>query len=136
MKTIFNDKLQEINKNFGVQCGSVDFANQKSFYLNISTWVSPESDDVSYRSFVKSVKSSVSNKIANLSFINEYMIDVDIRQSGFRFGKKSYLKVSLTLLTDGSLFDIGAVSVDISKNVIDSIVMMNKKQYSFSLRKK
>jgi len=97
--------ILSIDNKFKTLYGTVDHKNLKSIYLKILTWAEPiDSFDV-YDSEISKLKKRFKNKLNDVLPKNKfksgkYIVDFDIKNSGVRFGKKSYLNVSVTLFTN------------------------------------
>tara|TARA_R110000824_G_scaffold8027_2_gene36588 strand:- start:4179 stop:4625 length:447 start_codon:yes stop_codon:yes gene_type:complete len=119
-----------IDSNFRTYYGSVDTKKPKSVFINISSWFSPliENDDISFwdrkvRSLKRKITSSAISSINPQIFTRDKnIIDLDIRTSGIRTGKKSYMNCELTLfLTHPVNIKSEEVSNNI-KNITNSIL--------------
>ena len=88
---------REINtktsKYFRTSYGTVDVKSLKSLYLNLSSWVEPLHDlerwgerinKMKYR-----IKSTVHTQIPQTPFKEKVIIDLDLRSSGIKKGKRS-----------------------------------------------
>jgi len=89
--------------NYKVSYGTVDSTLNQSIYLNLSTWVEPMVSEFDAKKLIsnlnKTIKQSVYENIQNSDFDGRYIIDVDIRESGFRYGKRSFMSCNITLYT-------------------------------------
>lgn len=101
-----------ISDKYSVSIGTVDEKNPKSVYIMISTWLTPKSDsEIDYSRVIfnmnKHLKSYVSN-ILNQDFFNPELtiIDLDMRQSGIKYGKRSYVSLEVTLYQKDNPLDI------------------------------
>ena len=92
-------------KNFNVKYGTVDNKNLKSLYLNISSWIKPLIDDeLNYSRIIKNlnklIRQSTYNFLStnlNSSFFKDhFIVDFDLRKSGIKYGKTSYLSCEIT----------------------------------------
>ena len=92
-------------KNYNVVFGSVNNKTSKAVYINISAWAEPMIEsDVNYTRIIKDLNKMVKQKIFNHldskenNFIkNNTIVDFDIRESGIRFGKRSFINCEVTL---------------------------------------
>jgi hypothetical protein len=113
--------LKKFN-NYKVSYGTVDSTLNQSIYLNLSTWVQPITSDFDAKklisSLTKTIKQSVYENIQNTHFNGNYIIDVDIRESGFRFGKSSFMSCNITLFTNVPVVDIEDSVSTISDKII------------------
>ncbi len=85
-------------KNYNVTFGSVNNKNPKAIYINISSWAQPkEEDELSYTSSIRGLNKKIRQNLFNtlsedsdsLFDKNRTIVDLDIRESGIRYGKSS-----------------------------------------------
>ena len=101
MKTGKQFKLN-LNKDFNTYYGSVDYKNPKSIYINISSWFSPLKECDNWDRAVSNLKRNIKHHISstntdNLFLEKKQIIDLDIRTSGIRKDKRSYMNCEITL---------------------------------------
>jgi len=101
MKTGKQFKLN-LNKDFNTYYGSVDYKNPKSIYINISSWFSPLKECDNWDRAVSNLKRNIKHHISstntdNLFLEKKQIIDLDIRTSGIRPNKRSYMNCEITL---------------------------------------
>lgn len=93
-------------KNYNVVFGSVNNKHPKAVYINLSSWVQPKCDDeFNYnrviRDLNKKIKQTLFNHFSNIpedDIIEERtIVDLDIRESGIRYGKRSFMSCEITL---------------------------------------
>lgn len=93
-------------KNYNIVYGTVNNKNPKALYINISSWAEPLIDDtINYARVIKDFDKSIRQNIYDYlkeSVVTPFMkdftiVDFDIRKSGVRFGKRSYLSCEITL---------------------------------------
>ena len=86
---------------FKTSYGTVDVSSLRSIYLNMSTWVEPIVEATNWVPPIKKVKSTIKHKIHNqLSdspFKDKTIVDLDLRASGIKQGKRSFLRCEVTL---------------------------------------
>ncbi len=134
-------------KEFNVVYGSVDNKNPKAVYINISSWLEPLSgEDINYNRAIRDMNKKLRQSLYSLdqdnylSFIKDRtIVDLDIRESGIRFGKRSFMNCEITLF---STIEI-PVNDDEMKETLTSIIrhiinnVMRKNTYfSFNKKKK
>jgi len=121
-------KLQ-LFKNYNIVYGTVDNRNSKALYINISSWAQPLiNDDINYnrviRDFDKSIRQNIYNMLAEdicTPFLKEQtIVDFDIRKSGVKYGKRSFLSCEITLFMRHEI----PINSMILKPKIDEIVDM------------
>ena len=135
-----------INDNYNVVTGTVDNKNPKSIYIVICGWGDPTLDnDIDYTRVIndinKNIRQTLYNDINKNRFDhNQMVVDLDMRESGIKFNKRSYMCCEITLfqnhpllpITSEELLDnIKDVSNDILNNVFDKNVY-----FTFHQRKK
>jgi len=92
-----------IFKDFNVIFGSVNNKNPKSVYLNISSWAEPKDDcDENYNRAIRNLNKKVKQVLfaysSNLELNKEMtIVDLDLRESGIRKGKRSFMSCETTL---------------------------------------
>lgn len=105
MKTGKELKMNKF-KNYNVVFGSVNNKNPKAIYINISAWAEPLSEDETnytrvIRDMHKKIKQVMYNHFysnPNNDFVKENtIVDLDIRESGIRYGKRSFMSCEITL---------------------------------------
>jgi len=93
-------------KNYNVVYGSVNNKNPKAIYINISAWAEPKIDGlVNYNRIIrdtdKSIRQTIYNSIDSNNIIpffkDKTIVDFDIRQSGVKYGKRSFTNCEMTL---------------------------------------
>ncbi len=96
---------REINtknsKYFRTSYGTVDVKSFKSLYLNLSSWVEPLHDLERWGEKINrmkyKIKSVVHNQIGETPFKEKVIVDLDLRSSGIKKGKRSFMKCEITL---------------------------------------
>ena len=101
MKTGKQFKL-ELDKDFNTYYGSVDYKNPKSIYINISSWFSPLKESYNWDRAVSGLKRKISlnlnsTNMDDLFLKSKQIVDLDIRTSGIRPNKRSYMNCEITL---------------------------------------
>ena len=93
-----NTKISDL---FKTSYGTVDVSSLRSIYLNMSTWVEPIEEAINWSSPIKKVKSTIKHKIHNQlndsPFKDKTIVDLDLRASGIKPGKRSFLRCEVTL---------------------------------------
>lgn len=92
-------------KNYNVVFGSVDNKKAKSVYINISSWLEPKNDyDTNYNRSIKNLNKKIRQTLFNFLeeeksyFLREQsIVDLDIRESGVKYGKRSFMSCEITL---------------------------------------
>jgi len=99
-------------KNYNIVFGSVNNRHPKAVYINISAWADPQSEDEDnysriIRELNKRVKQSLYNQFDfdnDLEFLKDRtIVDLDIRESGIRYGKRSFMNCEITLFLNSEI---------------------------------
>jgi hypothetical protein len=135
MKTGKQFKNEEHN-NYNVVYGCVDNKNPKSVYINISAWANPtkQDDEISYTRVIKDINKKIKQDLFNYLNLNETsgfiknntIVDLDIRESGIKYGKRSFMSCEITLFQTE---EISIVSEKIKTSLNDVITMLINKVF-------
>ena len=110
--------------NYNISVGTMDNKNPKSVFITISAWCNPLSNvKLDYNKVIgnltRSIKMSLFN-IPNNRFSKEHtIVDFDMRESGIRYGKKSYMCCEITLFQKN---DYLPVTSEILINDVNDII--------------
>jgi len=113
-------------KEYNVSFGSVDSKNAKSVYINISSWAEPKENDdsINYNRCIKNMNKKIRQTVYNMLdsietyFLNEQtIVDLDIRESGIKYGKRSFMSCELTLYSNNEI----PVNDDYMKDTLNQI---------------
>lgn len=107
MKTGKEIKINSFNE-YNVIFGSVDNKNPKSIYINISAWAEPKNNNsINYNRVIKNIDKKIRQSLFNLFdkqidlFLKDRtIVDLDIRESGIRYGKRSFMSCEITLFSN------------------------------------
>jgi hypothetical protein len=135
-------------KNYNVVFGSVNNKHPKAIYINLSAWAEPQSDDdINYSRIIKDINKKVKQSLYNyfdlddeFEFLKDRtIVDLDIRESGIRYGKRSFMNCEITLFLHSEI----PVNSDKMKPILDKVVMQvinstfeNNKVFRFYKKKK
>ena len=97
----------DLSDNYNVVCGTVDNKDARAIYINISAWGEPTEDDesINYGRVIsklsKCVKQSTFNYLDE-NFNDRFypkrsIVDLDMRESGIRYGKRSFMNCEITI---------------------------------------
>lgn len=122
--------------------GTVDSKELKSIYINIQTWVAPLEDKDSWSNVVntltRSIKHSVFSSLDRELFKENFIVDLDLRTSGIRKDKKSFMNLEINLYTNTSLdFKSNEIKESVKK-IIKKIYrenIINNRHFNFSCSK-
>jgi hypothetical protein len=116
-------------KNYNIVFGSVNNKHPKAVYINISAWAEPQSEEnVNYnrtiRDLHKKIKQSLYNSFQSDEFSDfirdRTIVDLDIRESGIRFGKRSFMNCEITLFLNSEI----PVNSTLMKSRLDEALKM------------
>lgn len=114
-------------KNYNVVYGTVNNKNPKALYINISSWAEPLiNDTLNYNRVIKDFDKAVRQSIYNFLEKQEEtpfsrkstIVDFDIRKSGVKFGKRSFLSCEITLF----MHDEFSINSEFLRPKIDSLI--------------
>ena len=134
-------------KNYNVVFGSVNNKNPKAIYINISSWAEPlEEQNVNYNQVIRNLNKRIKQTLFNI-FDNEEngffdgnrtIVDLDIRESGIRYGKRSFMSCEITLFLHNEI----SVTSDYMKDKLESVTenllktnFENNKTFNFNKKK-
>lgn len=135
-------------KNYNVVYGSVNNKHSKAVYINISAWAEPtDEDETNYNRVIRELNKKIKQNLYNLfdscsdcEFIKDRtIVDLDIRESGIKYGKRSFTNCEITLFLNNEI----PVNSDMMRPMLDEVVNMllddvfnNNKTFKFHRRKK
>jgi len=134
-------------KNYNIIFGSVNNKHPKAVYINISSWVEPiHNCEVNYGRVIKGINKSVKQLLFN-SFDtlikttfkkDRTIVDLDIRESGIRYGKRSFMNCEITLFLASEI----PLNSDKMKDMLDGVLKLiiestfeTNKTFSFHKKK-
>jgi len=134
------EKLLFKNNSFRVKYGTIDARTLNAIYINIESWVEPQSV-CNFDSEIRLTRNRIINKIKNKldkTFFNEYFIvDLDLKSSGMNLNKQSFMLLEITMYPKKYIkFNSDALQqkiTDTTNIVIDTLLENN---YKFNSNKK
>tara|TARA_B100000287_G_C20615382_1_gene773800 strand:- start:931 stop:1368 length:438 start_codon:yes stop_codon:yes gene_type:complete len=91
----------KISDVFRTSYGTVDSSTLKSLYLNLSTWIEPLEEldnwDKPINKFKFSIDNLVHRELKNTEFKKIAIVDLDLRASGMKLGKRSFMRCEITM---------------------------------------
>lgn len=139
----------DLSENYNIVYGTVDNKNAQAIYINISAWGEPtiNDDTINYGRIIsrlgKCVKQSTYNNIKNNHLSNFYsdrtIVDLDMRESGVKFGKRSFMNCEITIfrkdINNGVINDepVTQLLTDIINESIDCLNSF--KHFNFNKKK-
>jgi len=115
--------------------GSVDATELKSIYLVLQTWVKPTQDRDNWERVVGTISRNIKHKVLEIynksMFREHFIVDLDLRTSGIKVDKASFLNLEITFFTKENIeFKSDKLSNELNhilKEVHDNV--LNKSKY-------
>jgi len=83
--------------------GSVDATELKSIYLVLQTWVKPTQERDNWERVVGTISRNIKHKVLEIynksMFKEHFIVDLDLRTSGIKVDKASFLNLEITFFT-------------------------------------
>jgi len=138
-------KLDLLN-NYKTKIGTVNNKESKSLYINLSAWgeINNIDENTNYemvlRNLRKKIKQNLNNKLNKEIFHNnKYIVDLDMRSSGFVTTKRSFMSCEITLYQKKGLAINQTNLLDESKKLIYDVAnncLDNNNYFTFYKTKK
>ena len=132
--------------NYKTKVGTVNNKESKSIYINLSAWgeINDINQNTNYDSVVsgirKKIKQNINSNVDKELFHNDkYIVDLDMRTSGFVNTKRSFMSCEITLYQKKGLPINQPILVESSKTIIHEIVnncLDNNSYFTFYKTKK
>jgi len=99
-------------KNYSIVYGRDDNKHSKAVYINISAWAEPQDKEtISYNRVIKDINKNIRQTLFNIFDTkieteikkNHTIVDLDIRESGIRYGKRSFTNCEITLFLNSEI---------------------------------
>lgn len=126
-------------KNYNVVYGSVNNKDPKAMYINISAWAEPKvNEEINYTRIIrnadKNIRQTIYNLIDNTNstpfFKDKTIVDFDIKESGVKYGKRSFANCEVTLYLKDELSvnseNLKPIIKNLIKNSINSVFETNE----------
>ena len=138
-------------ENYKIVFGSVNNKHPKTIYINISAWAEPiydGEDNTNYAKIIKDFHKKIKQELfiffdSNSDITSDYekektIVDLDIRESGIRYGKRSFMNCEITLFLTIEIQANSEIMKDIVSRLtpllIDDVFNTNK-IFNFNLKK-
>jgi len=122
--------------------GSVDTTELKSIYLVLQTWVTPTVEKENWNTTVGSITRTIKHKIYELlnreMFRDRFIVDLDLRTSGLKTSKSSFLNLEITFFTKENIEFKSNKLCDELKKITEEIyhdVLSNSKYFTIQYSK-
>ena len=119
----------ELVPNYKTKIGTVNNKESKSIYINLTAWgeINDINENTNYDSVVsglrKKIKQNINTNVNKELFHNDkYIVDLDMRTSGFVNTRRSFMSCEITLYQKKGLPINQPILVESSKTIIHEIV--------------
>lgn len=123
--------------NFRVKYGTVDAVKLKAIYLNIESWVQPLeliNFDSKIRSIRKDIILKLNKTLDKTLFLNNFIVDLDLRSSGMVLNKKSFMFIEVTIYPKVyhkfNSIELVKTTTEIASTIINLVQSNNFKFYA------
>lgn len=136
----------EISNDFVTSIGTVDNKNPVALYIKMNAWLDilKEDYEINYGQVIRRLDKSIRTHIFNNLNKNEFhddltIVDLDIRESGITYGKRTFMNCQITLFQQNNyLVDSEFVKLELTeimKELIKEIFELNE-YFKFNKKKK
>jgi len=127
------------NNDFISKYGTINAVKPQSIFISIQSWATPK-HNLRFKKKIRSLTINTKNKIRESVnydvFHKKYIIDFDIRESGLRKDKPSFLSIDLTLYPKNQIsFPSDIYNANI-ENLIKDLTSNIKKNTNFNFSAK
>ena len=132
--------------NYKTKVGTVNNKESKSVYINLTAWgeINKVDENTNYDSIVSGIRKKIKQKINSnvdkeLFHNDKYIVDLDMRTSGFVNTKRSFMSCEITLYQKRGLPINQPNLLESSKSIIHDIVnscLDNNSYFTFYKTKK
>lgn len=136
----------DILTNYKTKLGTVNNKESKSLYLNLSAWgeIKDYDENINYIYILSNLRKKIKQNLNNIIdkdyfYDDKYIVDLDMRTSGFNKLKRSFMSCEITLFQKNRLPLNQPILMDKSKNLILNIVnncLENNNYFTFHKSKK
>lgn len=135
-------------KNYNIVYGSVNNKMPRALYINVSAWAEPKSDsEPNYTRIIRdldkkirqTIHDTLEDNIASPFLKNRTIVDFDIRESGVRYGKRSFTNAEITLFQKYEIPVNSEILKPFIEDLISTIiekVLEKDKHFNFYKKKK
>lgn len=112
--------------NFKLKIGTINKKNPIVIYIDGNTFITPTLDKENYNDDILNIKKkflyAIRNNLNKSSlFDNNFILDFDVKNSGLKIGKKSFLSFQCHLRQKNNVFLLNDIK-NMAKNLINSFV--------------
>jgi len=132
------------NDNYTLSFGVVNNLNQKTLYLKINAWALPKiNESLNYKRIVRKLNKKVKAYIylhlnKKIFDVTKTMVNLNIKESGIRYGKHSFMNCEITLTQINNL-NLKSPQLIKSINILIESILTNvieKDEYFLFYKKK
>ena len=135
-----NGKTSKLNLFRNIKCtyGTVDYKNLKSIYIVLHSWVEPKVDISNWERYngilCRNIKHVLLHSANSNLFKSFNIVDLDLRSSGMRMGKRSFMNLEITLYLKEHIDFKSKELRDEVKNIVNDVYIdcfKNSKHLTF-----
>ena len=128
-------KMGKSYNKYNVVSGTVNSKNPRSVYINIAAWGEPiNKEALNYANVIrglnKRIKKHIFDNVLEPFNRNRTIIDLDMRESGILYGKRSFMSCEITLFQNKDRLlttdELKETIVEITDNVIEDVFDQNE----------
>ena len=118
----------DLNPNYKIKLGTVDNKNPKTIYINLTAWgqLKKYDIDLNYDNVINKLRTKIKHKINSYNidaFHNgKYIVDLDMRSSGIKPTKRSFMSCEITLFQKESIPVNNPTIVNSSTQIIEDVI--------------
>jgi hypothetical protein len=126
-------------ENFRVRYGTVDALKLNAIYISIESWVEPKeifNFDSNIRQTRKNIISNLKQVINKDHFLDNFIVDLDLRSSGMLLNKKSFMSIEVTLYPKKNIkFNSDLIRNQVKDVATSTIEVTKKNNFNFYAKK-
>lgn len=119
-----------VHNNVKIGYGTVDYKDLKTIYIQLNSWTQPDTEDCDFNRLISKTRRQIKDTVYNLNceyFKPQSIVDLDIKTSGIKTNKKSFMDLEVTLYVEKH-FDVRSKEIkqiitDLSEKLIDTILI-------------
>jgi metal-sulfur cluster biosynthetic enzyme len=124
---------------FRVKYGTIDALKLNAIYINIDSWVEPK-ELVNFESNIRLTRKNIISKLNQVIdkeiFLDNFIVDLDLRSSGMFLNKKSFMSIEVTLYPQKFIkFNSDLVKTQVKNVALSTIEMVQKNNFNFYSKK-
>jgi metal-sulfur cluster biosynthetic enzyme len=126
-------------ESFRVKYGTIDALKLNAIYINIESWVEPKeliNFDSNIRLTRKNIISKLNQVIDKEIFLENFIVDLDLRSSGMSLHKKSFMSIEVTLYPKKFIkFNSDLIKTQVKNVALSTIETVQKNNFNFYAKK-